>query len=176
MTPADIAACLMTKFSARVTAQHLDALNPTIEVAESSLHEIALYCRDAPELAFDYLKDVEAVDWLITDEKKAKKLAVEPHLELLYQLFSFKHKHDITLKTRLPRWKGGQPGELPEVDSVSDVWEAANWHEREIYDLMGIRFRHHPNLRRILCPEDWHGHALRKDYEFPLEYHGIRWR
>ena len=77
---------------------------------------------------------------------------------------------------KLARWKDGREGELPEVDSVADIWGIADWHERETYDLMGIRFVNHPNLRRILCPEDWVGHPLRKDYEMPLEYHEIRGR
>ena len=61
----------------------------------------------------------------------------------------------------------------PVIPSVADIWPTADWHEREAYDLMGIRFSNHPDLRRILCPDDWEGHPLRKDYEFPLEYHGI---
>ena len=69
-----------------------------------------------------------------------------------------------------------QKGELPELPSVSDLWSTADWHEREVYDLSGVYFTGHPNLRRILCPEDWVGHPLRKDYEMPLEYHGIRGR
>ena len=59
------------------------------------------------------------------------------------------------------------------IPSVANLWRTADWHEREAYDLMGIRFSNHADLRRILCPDDWEGHALRKDYEFPLEYHGI---
>ena len=80
----------------------------------------------------------------------------------------------LVLKVMLPRWKNDQPGELPEVPTVSGVWRTADWHEREAYDLCGVQFTGHPNLRRILCPEDWVGHPLRKDYEMPLEYHGIR--
>jgi len=76
----------------------------------------------------------------------------------------------------LPRWKDGKAGELPEVPSVTSLWRTADWHEREVYDLCGVAFTGHPNLRRILLSEDWQGHPLRKDYEFPLEYHGIRGR
>jgi NADH-quinone oxidoreductase subunit C len=80
------------------------------------------------------------------------------------------------LKLILPRWKDNQPGELPEVPSVSGIWRTADWQEREVYDLIGVFFYGHPNLVRILLAEDWLGHPLRKDYEFPLEYHGIRCR
>ena len=76
----------------------------------------------------------------------------------------------------LPRWKDGVAGELPEVPTVAGVWPAADWHEREMFDLCGVRFVGHPDPRRILLSEDWEGHPLRKDYEFPLEYHGIRCR
>jgi NADH-quinone oxidoreductase subunit C len=78
------------------------------------------------------------------------------------------------VKVKVPRWKNDQPGQLPDVPSVSGVWAIADWHEREAFDLVGINFTGHPDLRRILCAEDWVGHPLRKDYEFPLEYHGIR--
>ncbi len=80
------------------------------------------------------------------------------------------------VKVILPRWKDNKAGELPEVASVTELWDTADWHEREVYDLSGINFIGHPDLRRILLSEDWEGHPLRKDYEFPLEYHGIRGR
>jgi len=76
----------------------------------------------------------------------------------------------------LPRWRGEVPGQLPQVPTVSHVWRTAEWHEREVYDLSGIEFVGHPDMRRILCPEDWVGHPLRKDYQMPEEYHGIRAR
>jgi NADH-quinone oxidoreductase subunit C len=82
----------------------------------------------------------------------------------------------LVVKVMLPRWKDDVPGEIPEVPTVSGVWSTADWHEREVYDLSGVYFVGHPNLRRILCPEDWVGYPLRKDYEMPLEYHGIRGR
>lgn len=174
MTAAEIVELLESAFGPKITGKNLEAVDPWFEVDPAALVEVATFVRDDERLRFDYLKDLEAVDWLVTDEKKAKKLNVEPHLEVLYQLFSFTHKHDITMKVKLPRWKGEKAGELPECPTLSNVWAIANWHEREAYDLMGVRFTGHPNLRRILCVEDWVGHPLRKDYEFPLEYHGIR--
>ena len=93
---------------------------------------------------------------------------------MVYHVSSIAKKHTLVVKVMLPRWKNDVEGEIPEVPSVSRVWAVADWHEREAYDLMGIRFTGHPNLVRILCPDDWVGHPLRKDYEFPLEYHGIR--
>ena len=80
------------------------------------------------------------------------------------------------MKVLLPRWKNNKPGELPEVPTLVEVWPAADWHEREAFDLAGVMFVGHPDLRRILLADDWVGHPLRKDYEFPLEYHGIRGR
>ncbi|MGE3808534.1 MAG: NADH-quinone oxidoreductase subunit C, partial [Gemmataceae bacterium] len=91
-------------------------------------------------------------------------------------LSSITLKHRFTLKLILPRWKEDKKGELPQVPSVVSLWKGADWHERETYDLCGIWFTDHPDLKRILLSEDWVGHPLRKDYEFPLEYHGIRGR
>jgi NADH-quinone oxidoreductase subunit C len=114
------------------------------------------------------------VDYFEPDEKLAKKFPYEPHVEVVYHLRSMTHRHLMVMKTKLPRWKDDVPGRLPEVPTVSHVWAIADWHEREAYDLVGIHFVGHPNLVRILCVDDWVGHPLRKDYEFPLEYHGIR--
>ena len=75
-----------------------------------------------------------------------------------------------------PRWRYIKAGNLPDVHSITRLWAAADWHEREVFDLTGIWFAGHPDLRRILLSEDWVGYPLRKDYEFPLEYHGIRGR
>jgi NADH-quinone oxidoreductase subunit C len=83
------------------------------------------------------------------------------------------HRHRLVLKVMLPRWKGGIEGQLPELPSVSAVWSTAEWHEREVFDLSGVAFAGNADLRRILLPEDWLGHPLRKDYQPPAEYHGI---
>ena len=112
----------------------------------------------------------------IPDPKKAAKVSWQPHLELVYHLWSTAARATLVLKTKLPRWLNDRPGELPEIPSVAGVWRTADWHEREVFDLSGVMFLGHPDLRRILCPEDWEGYPLRKDYQMPLEYHGIRGR
>jgi len=122
------------------------------------------------------LNCITAVDYFEPDPKKAKRVKWDPHLELVYHLSSTVHKHSLVVKVMLPRWQNDQEGELPRVPSVSDIWRTAEWHEREVYDLSGVFFEDHPDLRRILCPEDWVGFPLRKDYEQPLEYQGIRGR
>ncbi|MEX2317439.1 MAG: NADH-quinone oxidoreductase subunit C [Pirellulales bacterium] len=167
---------LKKKFGERITGAHLEAIDPWIEVAPDGLVPLCKYLRDEPDLRFNMLNCVSGVDYFEPDPKKAAKNDWQPHLEVVYHLSSLSHKTTLVLKVILPRWKGDKPGELPEVPSVSGVWSTANWHEREVFDLMGVRFTGHPDLRRILCPEDWVGHPLRKDYEMPLEYHGIRGR
>lgn len=151
-----------------------DKIDPWIEVAPHAIVEVATFLRDDARTRFDHLNDLCGVDYFEPDEKKAAKFEHEPHVEVVYHMQSYELKHRLVVKVKLPRWRNDTPGELPECPSVSGVWSIADWHERECYDLMGIRFTDHPNLRRILCPEDWVGHPLRKDYEMPLEYHGIR--
>jgi NADH-quinone oxidoreductase subunit C len=172
-----IHAILLERFGAAAVgeAPH-KAIDPWIQVAASSIVEVGRFVRDDPRLDFKHLNDLCGCDYLETDPKKAAKFGHEPHIEVVYNLNSLTHKHWLKLKVSVPRWKDDKPGALPVVPSVSSVWGIANWHEREAYDLVGIEFSGHPNLRRILCPEDWTGHALRKDYEFPLEYHGVRGR
>ena len=167
---------LKQKFGDKIAGANLDGIDPWIEVTPEGIVEVCRHLRDEPSLAFDYLSSVTAVDYFQPDEKKAAKVDWEPHLEVVYHLFSMQHKHSLVLKVFVPRWQEDEPGRLPEVPSVSSIWSTADWHEREVYDLLGVYFTDHPNLRRILCPEDWVGHPLRKDYEMPLEYHGIRGR
>ena len=84
-------------------------------------------------------------------------------IEVVYVMTSLKHGHRYMLKSRLPR-------ENPTIRTVEPIWAAANWHEREAYDMFGIVFEGHSDLRRILCPDDWEGYPLRKDYKFPTRY------
>jgi NADH-quinone oxidoreductase subunit C len=176
MAPADIVATLEDRFGPAITGKKLDTIDPWVTLDPSRLVEISTFLRDDPRLRFDLLNCITLVDYLETDPKKAAKAGFDPHLELVYHLSSFTHRHRFVLKLMLPRWKDGVAGQLPEVESVSGIWATADWHERETFDLGGVMFTGHPDLRRILLAEDWEGHPLRKDYEFPLEYHEIRCR
>lgn len=121
------------------------------------IDKISLFLRDSSELLFDSLMNLSGVD-----EMKDGLLSVYYHLE------STKLKHKITLKVSTDR-------NNPEVSTVSEVWKAADWHEREAYDMFGIKFLNHPDLRRILMPHDWDaGYPLRKDYENPEFYQGMK--
>jgi NADH-quinone oxidoreductase subunit C len=99
------------------------------------------------DLDFVRLSSVTALD----------RYPAEPRFEVIYHLHSLSRNERLRLKCRVS-------GHAPEIDSVTGVWRAANWYEREVFDLFGIRFRNHPNLKRIMLPEDWEGHPLRKDY------------
>lgn len=165
---------LQQRFDAEIVSSDLEAVDPWIEVTASGLVEVCRVLRDDPDLRFNMLHCISGVDYFEPDAKKAAKVDWEPHLELLYHLSSLVHKHRLVLKVSLPRWKDDVEGQLPEAPSVSGLWSTANWHEREVYDLCGVRFTSHPDLERILLPEDWQGHPLRKDYQPPNEYHGIR--
>lgn len=104
--------------------------------------------RHAPEIEMDYLFCLTGVDW-------------KTHFSLVYHLSSTQHRQTMVVKVKLDR-------EQPEMDTVSDIWRTAEFHEREAYDLFGIRFRGHPDLRRLFLTEDWIGWPLRKDYEDPV--------
>jgi NADH-quinone oxidoreductase subunit C len=178
MTPADIAQVLKTEFGSAVSDLTVNGPDAFVIVTDpAKLIDICRVLRDDPRLRFDLLNDLTGVDYLEPDPKKAPKAGFEPHVEVVYHLSSFSVPgRRFTLKVVLPRWKDGIVGELPEVPSVAEVWPTADWHEREAYDLVGVRFLGHPDPRRILLADDWVGHPLRKDYEFPLEYRGIRCR
>jgi len=161
----------------KIKARNLEtAIDPFVEVAPENLVEVVRFLKEDGRLAFDLLHNISGVDYLELDPKKAPKAGFEPHVEVVYHLQSFSQRHRFVVKVSLPRWKDGKPGQLPEVPSLTGLYGSADWHEREVYDLVGVQFTGHPDLTRILLAEDWVGHPLRKDYEYPLEYHGIRGR
>lgn len=167
---------LKAKFKDGVVSVNTEALDPWVEVTPSALPAVCQFLRDDKSTQMNLLNCITAVDYFEPDPKKAAKVEWKPHLEMVYHMSSTIKKHTLVLKVKIPRWKDNVEGQLPEVPTVSGIWRTADWHEREVYDLSGVQFTGHPNLRRILCPEDWVGHPLRKDYEMPLEYHGIRGR
>ena len=176
MTAAEVVPILQAQFPDAVSGVS-GGPDLSVTVDPAKLVEVCTFLRDDPRLKFEILNDVSGVDYLETDPKKVAKAGFEPHVEVVYHLSSFSFPgRRFTVKVVLPRWKDGVAGQLPEVPSVADVWKTADWQEREVYDLVGVFFTGHPNLVRILLADDWVGHPLRKDYEFPLEYHGIRGR
>ncbi|MBV9888516.1 MAG: NADH-quinone oxidoreductase subunit C [Acidobacteria bacterium] len=122
----------------------------TIVVPRKVLRSVAEQCRDIEELKFNLLTDATAID----------RYPLEPRFELNYQLISIPLKQKLRIRVKLS-------GNDPVVDSLFPVWKGANWLEREIFDMFGIQFTGHPDLRRILLPDDWEGYPLRKD--FPVE-------
>ncbi len=176
MTAEEILTRLESQFGDRIKDMKLDCRDPYAVVAAEDLYEVCRFLKEDPQLRFEILNCISGVDYLELDPKKVAKAGFDPHTEVVYHLSSFTHNHRFVLKVILPRWKDDKEGEIPEMPSVTSIWSAADWHEREVYDLSGVWFHGHPDLRRILLAEDWEGHPLRKDYKFPLEYHGIRGR
>jgi NADH-quinone oxidoreductase subunit C len=116
---------LKSKFGAKIAGDNLANIDPWIEVTPDGLVDVCRHLRDEPSLAFDYLSCISGVDYLHTDEKKAAKSEWQPHTEVVYHLYSMKHKHSLVLKVILPRWKDNEAGELPEVPTVSHLWSTA---------------------------------------------------
>lgn len=155
MKPTQIAQALEDKFSGKIVESHGDDKHPRIHVKADDWRELAEFLRDDSAMQLDFLLCITGVDYL-----------GENQLACIYDLRSMTHGHEFAVKVFTDR-------QNPSIPSVADLWPAADWHEREAYDMFGIDFPNHPDLRRILLPEDWVGHPLRKDYEFPREYHGI---
>jgi len=130
-----------------------DAAELVVKVDPEGLGGLAPYLRDAPKLRFTSLMCLTGLD-------------LGEELQVVYHLYSMEHGHKLTVKVCVPK-------DNPLVPTVSNVWPTAIWHEREAYDLIGVVFDGHEDLRRILLPDDWVGHPLRKDYEFPKEHGGV---
>jgi NADH-quinone oxidoreductase subunit C len=147
----------------RLKAEFGDAVGPLSEpkidafavVKAERIVEVAAYLKRTVGIELDHCNDVTALDW-------PKRNVIE----VVYHLFSYRHRHGIVLKVEVDRAD-------PVVSSVTGVWKAANWLEREAYDMFGIVFTGHPDLRRLLLPDDWQGWPLRKDYQEVGGWHGI---
>ena len=130
-------------------------LDPFFKVKAASLKELLLALRDDDVLKFDVLSDLTAVD-----------LPKEEIIQVVYHLYSYESRQQTVIKVDLDR-------AAPRIATVEDIWKVANWFEREVFDLFGVVFEGHSDLRRILLPEDWVGYPLRKDFVEQEEYDGI---
>ena len=139
-----VAVDLASRFGDAITSGHDEHAELTLFVAPASIVDVCRFLKD--ERQFNRLSGITGVDWW----------PAEPRFEVVYLLHSIPRNERLRLKCRV--------GENDEIDSVTSVWRAANWYERETFDLFGVRFRNHPNLERIMMPVDWQGHPLRKDY------------
>jgi NADH-quinone oxidoreductase subunit C len=144
LTPEDAAAALQAQFGDAIQDMVRFRGEVSLVIAPNRIVEVSWYCHD--ELTFTFLSDLTATDYLDRS----------PRFDVIYHLTSIEHMIRLRLKVQTDL-------DVP-VDTVSEVWGAANWAEREVYDLFGIEFANHPDLRRILMPEGWVGHPLRKDF------------
>lgn len=171
-TTEEIFNILKEKFGSLVNELKTDKpVEPFIVINPLEIDKICLFLRDDKDLQFDSLMNLSGVDDANGEKVKDEQGLITIKggtLSVYYHLESTKLRHKITLKTSTDR-------EKPEVVSVTEIWKAANWHEREAYDMFGIIFLNHPDLRRILMPYDWEfGFPLRKDYKNPEFYQGMK--
>tara|TARA_Y100000588_G_scaffold127149_2_gene139373 strand:+ start:7558 stop:8034 length:477 start_codon:yes stop_codon:yes gene_type:complete len=153
MTPQEIFDALKSQFG-DVIIDLTENVDTWIRVKPGSIADVCVFLHDDEAMKFESLMCLSGVDY-------------EEHLSVVYHLSSSSHRHRITLKVEVPR-------DDPHVPTVEHLWLVANWHEREAYDMFGIVFDGHSDLRRILCPDDWEGHPLRKDYQVQEFYRGIK--
>ncbi|QQR81681.1 MAG: NADH-quinone oxidoreductase subunit C [Deltaproteobacteria bacterium] len=127
-------------------------------IPAEKIKEVCVKLKQIEQFSFDCLSNLTAVDW-------------KDRFEVVYHLFSYKYRHSLVLRVRLER-----PADMnveASIASLGEEWGCANWLEREVFDLFGIRFEGHSDMRRIMLPDDWIGHPLRKDYKEQDDYHGI---
>lgn len=137
-------------------------IQPFLTIPAQQLADVCQFLRDDERLFFDMLACVTAID-----------NGVEANtMDVIYNLTSIPYEHNLTIKVVLPR--NTNSSKLPSVPSVAHIWRTADWHEREAFDLVGVHFEGHPDLRRILLPTDWVGYPLRADYQEQEQYHGIK--
>jgi NADH-quinone oxidoreductase subunit C len=155
MTQEELWTQLGAQFGDAVSAMPATKGDRFVTVKGEKIVEVCAYLKTTAGFEFDFCRDITAVDW------PARKV-----IEVVYHLYSMTHRHGLVLKVEANR-------EAPAVATVEGVWKAANWLEREIYDLFGVNFVGHSDMRRLLLPDDWVGYPLRKDYQEAGGYHGI---
>lgn len=156
MIPQEIHDVLKASFGEAVLDAKLDGvIDPWIVIAPGRIKEVARFLRDDERMLFDSLMLLTGMDY------------TKSRLGVVYHLHSMKWNHKIVLKTEVTV-------DQPHVQSVESIWKTANWQEREAYDMYGMIFDGHPDLRRILMPDDWEGYPLRKDYQVPEFYNGMK--
>jgi NADH-quinone oxidoreductase subunit C len=153
MEPLQIYQRLRERFADKIVEVDEKVLDPFVVVHPAAIVDICRYLKEDADTAMDCLTNQSGVDY-------------KDRIEVVYHLFSYRLRHQAVLKVKLPR-------DNPSVPTLEGVWKSANWMEREIFDLLGVNFENHSDLRRILMPEDWPGYPLRKDFVEPMEYHGI---
>jgi NADH-quinone oxidoreductase subunit C len=183
MEHAAVHAKLVEKFGEAILGLDDSGIEPHCDVAPERIAEVATFLRDEPALGFDALMCLSGIDWDGYDDSgKGKSVAILGYREdgtpetsdrvadgdfgVVYNLYSHEHQHRFTLRVRVAR-------DVAAVPTVSTVWPTAAWHEREAWDLVGIQFAGHADLRRILLDDAWEGHPLRKDYQMPGGWEGI---
>jgi NADH-quinone oxidoreductase subunit C len=150
MNEAEIATRVKDRFGTRVLDTYTFRDQWAVTIAPQDLRELLIFLRDDPELRCDWLMDIGGVDYLGYDDR-------EWRFEVVYHVYSMPLNHRFRIKVAVP-------DETVHIPSICDLWAIANWEEREVFDMYGVRFDNHPNLRRILCHDEFIGHALRKDY------------
>ena len=153
----EIKSMLEAKFPAAVSKEHLESSPSMLYIESNAIHAVCEFLHADERLYFDSLPCLTGLD----NGPDAGTM------EVIYHLYSIPFDLHLALGVELDRKE-------PTIESVTDIWKGANWHEREAYDLLGITFKNHPDLRRILLPDDWEGHPLRKDYQEQETYHDIK--
>jgi len=152
----EIKAALASQFPEAILGEDLNSTPKTLILEKTALVKVCEFLHGEEGLYFDSLSCVTGID--NGPDKNT--------MEVVYNLYSIPYNHHVMLRVELDR-------ENPRVESLSSIWKTADWHERETFDLFGIHFANHPDLRRILLPNDWEGYPLRKDYQEQEKYHGM---
>ncbi len=153
MDSASLLDIIEEEFKEKILESSITDLNTFVVVDAKDLVELSLFLKNDERMKFDFLRTLTGVDKL-------------DWMESIFVVYSYELKHQLMVKVELDRKK-------PSLPTVSHIWKAANWYEREMFDLFGINYEGHPNLRRLMMPDDWVGHPLRKDYQKPKKYHDI---